>query len=266
MKKLSKTLMLATAGAALAVVQAQAAGTFSYSSGDLLLDFRPNASQDTKDITIDLGSMSALRAEAVGGVVSLNQFVPYIETAESSSLDNLSWSVLGTDTANHIWVTQDAGSVPGSSATPTDASISASQGQIGSIGLNANAGGTRLAINQAVTTVEVSKSPFYDYAHYMGGGGNLGGKSLWGDLETSTGTGFTGSSPVVYDVADLYIDDANAPAGSAMGYEGSFILGSDGTLQFDVAPIVPEPMTYGLLSGLGLLAVSLRHQIRRLRA
>ena len=53
--------MLATAGAALAVIQAHAA-TFSYAPGDILLDFRAdgNNNSSSKSLTIDFGLVERL--------------------------------------------------------------------------------------------------------------------------------------------------------------------------------------------------------------
>ena len=257
--------MLATAGAALVAFQAQANSTLGYnvSGGDLLLDFRPTGG-GSYDVTIDLGNYSTMISSAVGGVVNLNSWVPVV-TGVEGSLSSLNWSVGGQDNqlGGDVWATRTApGNVAGTS-TPwlneSAAQNAAADVAIESTGANGVTHGTTLVAGAART----SDGSAYSYAHFTGSG-NWGGH-FQGNTENATGVGFTGSA---ISVEDLYFDDQNATGGTPATYLGSFVLGGDGTLSFDVAssPVVPEPMTYGLLSGLGLLAVSLRQQIRRLRA
>jgi len=263
MKILSKTLMLATAGAAMVALQAQA--QTAWAPGDLLLDFRL-ASGGGSDVEINLGAFSSLSSfPTLNGDVNLSQFLPDITGAYSGSLSGLDWSVVGASAAgDNLWMTKiRPSSSPNYNNPAVDASTpwvnksasvnSSTVTKINGIGSGAN-GGT----SDGTGAATVSDGSAFSY-HTLVGTGTFGGV-FQGNVEAGTGTFTTGS--VVRD--DFYAMTAGA-SGNA-NYLGYFELNDIGGTEELLFVPAPEPMTYGLLSGIGLLAFSLRQQIRRFRA
>jgi len=264
MKTLSKTLMLATAGMAMVAAQAQAQ-SFTYADGDLLLDFR-QASSPTTDLTIDLGAVSSYAGQT--SVVSLNQFSTYLTGTYGANLSGLDWSVAGSASTG-LWMTRTRNAGSGSY---NDQSVNAStpwinhSGSVNALtvadvrgtGNGAASVTATVLANQVATTSDTANN---SYHHFVGNNGNWSG-NFQGNVETATGASFTGSA---FEREDLYA----SPNGSGNStYLGYFELDANSGLEFvpaTLAVAVPEPMTYGLLSGIGLLALSLRQQIRRLR-
>ena len=67
-------------------------------------------------------------------------------------------------------------------------------------------------------------------------------------------------------VLDLWKDTVTAAGTTGWAYQGNFTLdlsGANPSLIWDAASAVPEPATYGLCAGAGLLVLSLRNQFRR---
>ena len=264
MNKNIRTMMLATAGAALLAAQAQAQ-SFTYTVGDLLLDFR-QASSPTTDLTIDLGPLSNFKNQT--SVVSLNQFSSILTSTFGANLSGLDWSVASADSANDLWMSRTRNPASGNYNNQALAastawtrfanSINASTATlVRSTGNNGAASGTVVG-NQAVTTPDTAT---FSYHHFVGANANWQG-NFQGNVESATGAAFTGSSIQREDFYELL---GGSGAGSYLGY---FQLGADATLDFvpgTLAVAVPEPMTYGLMSGIGLLLVGLRQQFRRLR-
>jgi len=81
-----------------------------------------------------------------------------------------------------------------------------------------------------------------------------------GSLSTAFHNAYVNPNVANQAVADLYqVNDDN----SAPTIDGTFSLSSGGTLTFNTVSAVPEPATYGLLSGAGMLLLGLRRQFSR---
>jgi len=94
----------------------------------------------------------------------------------------------------------------------------------------------------------------------MGTAGNWAGTFIpTQNVETTTGSSFGAGNFVRMD---FYAENGNATSGTST-YEGYFQLNGDGSAFFDPVGLVavPEPATYGLLAGLGLLVLALRKQL-----
>jgi hypothetical protein len=98
-------------------------------------------------------------------------------------------------------------------------------------------------------------------------GGTYGSSQSLGAGNGSTALGTIEASPsggTVYE-ALWEVPTGNSVSGAGDTYEGYFTFKSDGEVDFtEVA--VPEPSTYGLIAGLGLLGLAFRRQLRALTA
>src|SRR5262245_31269197 len=102
MKRIKTSLALAATGAIMLGTAQSRAQVFTYTEGDLLLDFRLTAGGG-KDLTIDIGPLSNFKGQTAA--VSLNQFSTYLTATFGSDLSGLSWSVAAEDTSvlNNLW-------------------------------------------------------------------------------------------------------------------------------------------------------------------
>jgi len=134
-------------------------------------------------------------------------------------------------------------------ATPSKANIGNAGGIAGgvvSFGSNLSTGDansfTTLFAKDPTTTGTAANS----FTSFLGGDN---------PLQTMTGTSI---------VLDLWKDTVTSSGTTGWAYQGDFTLdlsGAQPSLVFDAAP-VPEPSTYGLFAGAGILALSLRRQFR----
>lgn len=225
MKKLYKAALLAALG--LASVSAVQAATYN---GDLVVGF---TLQTGNDLVYDLGSLSSLGASHSWSLGSL-----FTTTFGGGyDINSLNWGVVGTQ------VNKQVGYITLGSLSLNQADLNAMYA--GAAGLEAGfptvGAGTHIAIvnsddnswNQQ--TLNGAKPTQLD--------NSLGNPNLTG----------TGSSDLI-----KYLNDTTSST------EGTFTLDGTGTLSFASATVVavPEPTTYGLLAGAGLLVVSLRKQFR----
>lgn len=253
--------MKKTLGVAAAVVTAVALSSTAqaqYNSGDLVLGFTTSAS--TGDLVINLGATSSdtwLTAGSgttdlvSGGEVgySKSTFVTAL-SANGLSLNSLTWGVVGGyyNNANNagVYVTSTSKpSVPTTYGFPTSA--------IDTAGNVIN--GSSTPANTAVVDPTQGNGNSWKEAIVSTTGSSLTGTYL--NPTTTTSSSF--SSGTSYETIELYssIQKSGVSTLTDLGY---FTLGSDGSFTFTA---VPEPATYGLLAGLGVLAVSLRRQLGR---
>ena len=277
MNAINKTMLVAAAIAAVFGAVEASAASFTYTDGDLLLNFRAKAgtSYGANNLTIDIGQASTY--ETATAVVPLTQF----NTTDLNLVNNtagdyssFSFSALGTLFNGNKTVystrTRSAGSVnyndtslSGSTAwtSSSQAGLGATSSQIDTIAQNALTFGTALpGASAGISIADGSANGYHSYVRKSASDdtGNLNGK--WkGEVETSTGTGFS-----TFVRADLY---KNAP-GVAGSYLGYFQFNADGSAFFSPQNLaaVPEPATYGIVAGLGLVALSLRNRASRKQA
>ena len=217
--------MLAAAALA-AAVSAQAA-TYT---GDLIIGF---TSQSGNDFEYDLGQASSLTSGSVNLSSQLSGF----------NLSTVNWGVVGTatvgGTTHTSWI-----STSGSNPNPIASAAAWSK------------------INTAVTTM-------YGLGFAGTGAGDTSSPSSadpsgW-NQETLVGTGSTAYHNVYMNPNTVGAGSAEffsvvAGTGGATTELGSFTLSSGGILTFTA---VPEPSTYGILAGMGLLALCLRRQFAK---
>jgi hypothetical protein len=235
MKHTSKLVLVVLASAAVSSAQAQ------YNNGDLLLGF--NTAASTGDLIIDLGNGNSLVAggsQNLNGVIGLTpaQLVTALN-ANNLSLNNLNWGVVGgqSDPGNtYIYTTVNTGIAGGIGNAVSD---------------NDTIGFSIVSGNRVVNNPGAGAGTSVKEA-WLGGTGSV--SSDYANPTAQTASTF--ASPVQFMSENFYKN-----VNGTVVLEGQFTLGSDGSFAFTSA--VPEPATYGVVAGLGLLILSIRRQFLR---
>lgn len=228
MKKQLKAVILAAA--AVAATSAQAA-TYN---GDLLIGF---TAQSGTDVIYDLGAASSL---ANGQTWDLSSLL------SGFNLSTVNWGVIGdkSGTPRVAWTT----TAVGAGAPPF------------------------LPSNTKWGTLDTATKSIYSGFATAGAGVSLSidatldnswnQQTINGTLATAYHNAYANPNVVGLTSDTFYQVSANNTAPMELG---NFALGANGTVTYTTVA-VPEPSTYGLLAGAGLLAVSLRNQFRRKQA
>ena len=229
MKKLYKAALLAVLG--LASVSAIQAAT--YPLGDLIIGFTAGTGND---VIYDLGAESSLVNGQTWNLSSL--------LSSYSSLSTVSWGVIGdnTGTPRVAWTTT------GGSAANT---------YLGNTAWN-NLNNATKALYQNFSAAGAGQS----LSIAVGDPSSWNTETISGALTTDYVNAYENPN-VTGLVSDSFWSVLND--GSAPTLLGGFKLDSTGTVTFNTVS-VPEPATYGMLAGAGLLMVSLRNQLRRKQA
>ncbi len=257
--------LLVTAGAALVSQAANAAS----SAGDLILGFDTvsgGSVTSTDDLLVDLGNISNYTGLTSPTVITKFTGAD-LSTSASLSLNNLSWAVGGESptqgganvTPYNVYLSR-ATSAPGlSTAWTADGSDNSSVG--GTLTTLENNEGT--ALGDSPNAFAQNASVASSFGKELGANYNYSG-SWGGSTSQKTSSTFT-SGGTQYSYLDLYsvLSNNDVDPGTAGTLLGTFRLGSDASLEF--IP-VPEPTTYGLVAGAGLLVLCLRSQFRRQQA
>jgi len=230
MKKQIRSVLLAAAG--LAVVTSAQAATYN---GDLLVGF---TSGTGNDLVYDLGSFASLvnGEQWHLGATGLNLLSAY-------NLNTVQWGVVGNNllNLNNRTLYTTFGSTP--------VSLNGSQGNA----VNGNVG----AIYGSFGTAGAGQS-----ASIPSGNANS-----WATETTSVAPGNTYinnfENPNTTGLSSITFWTEHVNQSAVQGLD--FSLDSTGTLTYGTVA-VPEPTTYGLIAGAGLLAVSFRNQFRRKQA
>jgi hypothetical protein len=254
MKNSYKIALLAALGlASVTVAQAQ------LQTGDLVLGFTSQGAGVTQDYVVDLGSLPAFGSANV----TLNPLsTTLLGSTFGANLANGAVNVGivgGNSSGSYIYDSVlDGGTgtptVAGSSAPATPPSKSGIASAAGTLG--AVAGGVNAFAGNSDFTGNIAQSPAA-----VGTAANSFSSYIYDNPLTQIGAG-AGSI-----VLDIYKDAASGKTGTTgWAYEGNVTINlSTGADTFD-AVSVPEPTTYGLLAGAGLLAVSLRNKLSRKNA
>jgi hypothetical protein len=280
-----QTLMAALAGAAL-LMTLQARAQISYNTGDLLLNFRNvNDSGDGTvngpEVVVDLGPASTFAG--LTGVTDLDPntgtgkfTASSLQTAfAANGLANVGFSAAATTegivTPNAFYVT----TFEATAGTYTSAS-SYPNGTVSSTGQNNFAN----AINGVGTGAAGASTDGTSFLSALGGLSTSQAVKEGSDTFNYGGQATTGSQPTVISYGGVStavslessqyaalwnVPQKNLGTATELGYFTFNDSTGDITYTSDLAS-VPEPSTYGLMAGIGLLALVFRRQLRSVTA
>ncbi len=246
----------------LALLEHVEAQTFVYNNNDLVLGFRKaGVYQENNEVVVNIGQASNYVSAANGTVINITNFsLAQLVPGSYSSLDHLSWSVVGWYTGTTypgyptytLWVTvpRTSFNVQTAPATRLDrASQQTIRAQIASIFANASFISSDLVTSNAYNTVSLVREAIATYpthilSVFMAGKidntlGTLQDNWPEGNLEAATPGGFSGSvRSDLYEVRPTNDQSGNPIVDPHMGtssqayYVGYFQLNSDGTMTF----------------------------------
>jgi hypothetical protein len=225
MKRITKTALLAAI--ALAVATPAQAATYT---GDLLIGF---TSQSGSDFIFDLGQASSLTD---GQTFNLSSAL------SSFNLNTVNWGIIGDKNVSGVrtaWTTT-SGTTP--NTVPNTTTWGSLDTATKSIYQNFPVGGA----GDSFTILATDDNSWNQ-------------QTINGSLTTQYHNAYENPNLVGLGSESFYSLVAN---GSAPTLAGNFTLDSGGIVTF-TATAVPEPGTYGLLAGAGLLVLSFRRQFVR---
>lgn len=254
MRKFVKTAMLGTLGLLLVSHNVQAA----YVANDLILGFNSGRGTGPNDYIIDLGNANT--AVGVGGTAQV--VLPYNSATFNSLYGSLSggvsMSVVGGNSATsgrdlYMTVLRSAAGDPSlaGSVAPTALASTPMANGVNQVGLMVNNLG--LSVGGSATVAQSDPNSVWN--------------NILDPLNPNTFVSKTGRDPSgsVASGSVLYEDLYRAVPNGAFNYLGYFTLDtSGGSLVFTPSAFVPvpEPASYGLFAGLGLLALTIRRQLK----
>ena len=276
-------MMLALTGVALAAAS-QAQAQMTYNNEDLLLDFRTPAATGNVNVTVDLGQVS-LYSGLNGNTIVLDSgagasFTSAEVTGAFGSLNGVGFTAAAVDATSGsytTWVTrtlagQPTGTPSTISAQPLNRSTAVTIGnQIANIG-NGAAGfysdTTATSLDASGQIVSVASGSAHSYQTQ----GTPSGQPATITFRGESTSGLSGGSlESVTDGADTVYSalwEVPYKNNGSDTYLGYFTFnGANGELDFtEATTAVPEPSTYSLIAGAGIVAALLRRQFRSLTA
>ncbi len=227
-KQLQATLLAVVTGVAASSAQA---ATYN---GDLLIGF---TAQSGTDVIYDLGATSSLFNGQTWNLSSL---------LSGFNLSTVNWGVIGdkSGTPRVAWTTTAVGgAVPAN--LPSNTKWATLDTATKSIYQNFSTAGAGVSLSIAATDDN-----------------SWNQQTINGTLATAYHNAYANPNVVGLTSDTFYQVSANNTSPVELG---SFSLGADSMVTYTTVA-VPEPSTYSLLAGAGLLAVSLRNQFRRKQA
>jgi PEP-CTERM motif-containing protein len=294
-----RSIILAMSGAAL-VTASQAQAQFNYLNGDLLLSFRDYGSYATvPDVTVNLGpisTFSALTGTTVLDNGANNGYTPVFAASELLGVFNatanptysgsVGFTAAATTSGNDTsWVTR-VQSLPGINNAPTTPSGPVESGNVNTLtaallnignGAVGTSGTSFSSLDASGAIVSVGSAQQLSYQGSAtapstpsqldyNGAESVAGPS-GGLLESVSTSGSTVYSALWEVPVSTSLKSGHTAADTYLGYF-SFDAADDiiSFTSVNAAVAVPEPATYGVLAGAGLLVLALRRQLRALNA
>jgi hypothetical protein len=248
MKQLTK-LLLSSAGALLVTqaVHAQTVGDVAL-PGDLILGFAGNGANN---FILDLGQFSAGHTDLSSAVSSSALAVAGYSTFNASVFAGVVGGDVGLDPTTFVFGSRahNAGAPPN---PPSGGGVGNASGIVTGLAIGAVANSAANSWNStiAVNPTTAGTANPGNYVNVMGGLFNplqaFGANGiLQEDVYKITGGGSLGTWQLLGTLT-MNFSNPNSPS-----------------VAFDTPAAVPEPSTYGLLAGMGLLLVALRRQVAR---
>jgi PEP-CTERM motif len=250
MNKTIKTAVLASAGLALVSSSALAAGV-SYADSDVLLSFTKVGAAN--DFIVDLGNVSAF-SQTTSFDLSTKLFNSAdLLSAFGGSLSGVTWSVwagngaTGTAATYQSWLSSASSTPWNNQTSPT---IHTQDNNITSFGGQDIGGVSGVLVAGSTTEYDVAQTATTSYHTY---GGKI--KNSFAQGTTAIGDGVTfGTKAYFTDIA------VGSGPGTLLGDFTINATTGDGMWN-GANSAVPEPATYGVLAGAGLLLLSLRRKL-----
>jgi hypothetical protein len=253
MNKFIKTAALASVGLALAASSAKAV---TYANEDVLLSFaKPGSSTD---LIVDLGPVSAYTQTSSFDLSTVGFSDASLLSQFGGSLNGVGWAVWAGDNSGTIptgiWVSGSSSAGQGGLANALAKTIASS---INGFGGNDIGGSSGVVVAGSPTEYTVPVGNTFSFTSY-------GGK-IQGNLPTSSEIVGNGGA---LGTTGYFTDITPSKSGGSATVLGDFTINATtGDAMWNGAnSAVPEPATYGLLAGAGLLVLSLRRQISRVNA
>jgi hypothetical protein len=262
MNRFSK-VAIAMAGAALAV-QAAFAGV---NNNNLVLSINNNNGSGTTEFTVNLGQQSTFLGPNYDLSSFLGNFNSQYASAAALSLNvgvaggqNGQGTIQNPGVGNDVFTTTlrqgNVGqyTITGSEGAPSINPTKATIGNAGSVAAGTIEFGSNVAIGGGSSFTSLfAKDPVTAGTAANNFTGDLGGAN---PLQTMTGGTLT---------LDLWKDTVTSSGTSGWLYQGDLVFdftGPNPTLTWDASPI-PEPSTFSLCAGAGLLGLAFRRHFRR---
>lgn len=267
--------ILGLAGVALASLSANAQ-VFQYNDGDLILDFSKSGSSD---LEVDVGNISTFSGLAAGTTVPVTGYSANNQLLATfgGSLDGVAFSVFGTSsqTSGDDYLSFRRVNPAVQNTAPSDFNLTklaqVSSAVDGIIGFGTSKGILPYSasvgadpVGNTTTAVVIPTSglaAINSFTTLYNASGGL--KSLIpapGIPNTLSGT--FEETPGATAVSDLFEYQGNGSSSKSL-FLGDFTLEDNGSLEFSSPSAVPEPKTYGIIAGGGLLLLAFRQQFRR---
>jgi hypothetical protein len=239
---------------------AASANAATYTTGDLLLGFRALSGTGTAiNYVVNIGQASAYRDGGVSGTIAIGDIATDLVATYGSnwySRTDLQWAVIGSP-SNTSTVSGDPSktvyyTIPNGDSSSGLAMGSTLRGTASTNMVGLERGATGFSSTQYTDSVNSAYAKFVstatpsDWASYMNGGDNVGGRTVDFDAISEV-------EGIPATTLGLY----RSSTSSAGTYLGSFSLGSDGSLSF---ASVPEPSSVALTAIAALAAASRRRR------
>jgi hypothetical protein len=270
---MNKITKAAVVSAALALL-AQGAYAQQVNSGDLALGFTGNANSPAHDYILDLGSLATLNASPLTitdlssqlSLTTFNQTFASITGTSVGAVEGVGNGVAGDNVAyGKLRSGSTAEGVQGSETTPTKitshSTITSAAGQVNGLftGTPATSGNPNTFAAESVqgTAGTIASDVSASIINTIGSSGILA-LDIFGEVRQS-GSGQNSTGFVYEGQLDLNLSAYNSSStGTAAAGTLEYIPAG-----FTPTSAVPEPTTYGVLAGAGLLVLGLRRQFAR---